>query len=136
MADDADFSEMLKLARDIGQVPANSGERLRQAVEVTSRGIKDTWSEKLQGSERLARLPRAIDYELGSGVTRGGGGEITSEIGFDKGRTQGPLGSISEYGTPRTPGRGFGAASLAENEEDFERGVEQAIDESLKELGL
>jgi len=136
MPDDADFSEILKLARDIGQVPANSGERLRQATEITSRRIKDAWREKLSGSEQLKHLPRAVDYDLGSGVTRGGGGEITSEIGFDKARTQGPLGSISEYGTPRTPGRGFGAASLAENEEDFERGVEQAIDESLKELGL
>lgn len=135
MADPADFSEMFELARDLGAVPKNSGERLRQAQEVTSRNIKETWSGKLAGSERLARLPFAVTYDQGSAIKRDGG-EITSEIGFDKGRVQGPLGTISEFGTPRTPGRGFGAAALSENADDYDKGIQKAIDDSLKELGL
>lgn len=135
MANEVDLSELNELARDLGDVPKNSGERLRQAQEVTARNIKDTWSGKLEGSRQLPGLPRAVDYDQGSAITRQGG-EITTEIGFDKGRRQGPLGNISEFGTPRTPGRGFGAASLAENSGDYEKGIAQAIDDSLKELGL
>jgi len=131
MTADADFSELNRLARDLSEVPKNSGPLLRKAVEVTSGKIKSSWRDRLKGSATLPGLPGAVSYDIeATGTT------LAAEIGFDKSKPQGPLGNISEYGTPKVAPRGFGHAALQENADDFEKGIEIAIDQALKEAGL
>jgi len=132
MADSSfDYSDISKLAVDIDVATADASKNVAKAVEVNARNVNDTWRDKLKGSATLPGLPYALSYELSESSSG-----VDAEIGFDKGRRQGALGNISEYGTPKTAPRGFGLASLNENQEDFERGIEIAIDQALKAAGL
>lgn len=130
-----DFSEFDLLSADIGEAAKGARVEIRTALEVTARHVKDAWRGKLEGSETLPALPYAVTYDVDRNKVFGVD-VIEAEIGFDKSRTQGPLGNISEFGTPTTPPRGYGHAALEENQEDFERGVEIALDKALREAGL
>ena len=135
MSPSVDFSELSRLAADLGAVPKTSGPKIRQALEVTSRKVKDAWRDKLKGSSTLPGLPGAVSYEVAT--FQGFGASVfQSEIGFDRDKSQGRLGSISEYGSINNPPRGFGHAALQENADDFEAGLAIAIEQSLKESGL
>jgi len=129
-----DFSEVSRLVADITEAPAGARDNIRKATEVTARKIKDSWRDKLKGSATLPALPYAVTYDVTS--ENSPTAPIDGEIGFDKDRNQGPLGNISEFGTPKTAPRGFGLASLNENADDFEKGIEIAIDQALKAVGL
>lgn len=125
-----DFSELSKLTADI-DMAANVGPFAKKAVQVTARNVKDAWRDKLKGSETLPALPYAVSYD-----TSVQDGTITAEIGFDLSKAQGPLGGISEYGTPTTPPRGYGHGALEENQADFKHGLEQAAADAMGEAGL
>ena len=137
MADgaDFDFSELDHLSADIAEAAAGVKSRLPTALGMSAGKIKDAWRDKLEGSETLPALPYAVTYDVEE-INLFGVDVVRAEIGFDKSRTQGPLGSISEYGTPSTPPRGYGHAALEETQEDFQRGVEKALADSLKDAGL
>lgn len=128
---DFDYSDLTKLAADLGTVPAKSGPNIRKAFEVTSVNVKKAWQEPLKGSASLAGLPSALGYDIETDGT-----SIKSEIGFDKNRSQGPLGNISEFGSPTIAPRGFGLTALEANQADFQKGLEIAISDALKEAGL
>lgn len=127
---DFDFSELNALAADLGDA-ADALPNVKKAVQVTANNVKTAWRGKLQGSSTLPALPYAVSYDVKA--DRGG---VEGEVGFDKGKPQGPLGNISEFGTMNNPPRGFGLASLEENQADFVRGIETAIDDTLKAAGL
>jgi hypothetical protein len=139
----ADTSEVDRLARDLGDIPDIAGPLVVKALEVTSINIKKDWQEPLKGSATLPALPYAITYDIGGNVSLlrnaiGGGGTniVVSEIGFDKGRNQGPLGNVSEFGTPTITGRGYGIRALQKNEDDFERGLDIALEQAERKAGL
>jgi len=136
MSADFNFDELDRLAADLGEVPKKTGPKIRAALEVTSRKVKDTWKDKLKGGGgELKHLHGAVSYDITT--FQGFGASVfKSEIGFDKSKTQGKLGSISEFGTPKTAPRGFGHASLQENQDDFKTGLDIAIAQALKEAGL
>ncbi len=137
MADSVSFNfdELNTLAADLGEIPRSARKNVRAALQVTARNVKDAWRGKLEGSETLPALPYAVTYDVDANKVFGVD-VLRAEIGFDKSRSQGPLGNISEFGTPSTPPRGFGHAALEENQADFERGISIALDETLKEAGL
>lgn len=137
MADgaDFDFSELNYLSADIGEAAVGVNDKLQTALGVSAGRIKEAWRGKLEGSETLPALPYAVSYDVDE-TNLFGVDVIRAEIGFDKDRSQGPLGNISEFGTPSTPPRGFGHAALEENQADFERGVGIALDQALREAGL
>jgi hypothetical protein len=122
MAESDDLSELDMLAADLGDVGPLAGRFVAAAVTVSARKVKDTWRDKLKGSETLPALPFAVTYDTavfqGFGIT-----QIKAEVGFDKDRNQGALGNVSEYGTPTVTGRGYGLAALDENKADFDRGI-------------
>ena len=128
MADGAsfDFSEIDQLAADLGTVADAAGPNIHSAIKGTSLGVKKAWQEPLKGSKTLPRLPYAISFDITVGQFFGVS-VIKSEIGFDKDKPQGPLGNVSEYGTPTTTGRGFGLRALEQNQGDFERGLDIAL---------
>lgn len=132
---DFDFSALDRLAADLGEVPKKTAPFLRKALNVSSIKVKNSWRDKLKGSISFKHLPGAVNYDIltfrGFGVSL-----YQSEIGFDKGRPQGALGNISEYGTATTPPSGFGHAALQENQEDFQYGIEKAVGDALKAAGL
>lgn len=128
---DFDFSDITNLAADLEGVSRDTQKNVRKAVEVTARKVKDSWRDKLKGSSTLPGLPSAVTYDVKSPA-----GAVEGEIGFDKGRRQGALGNVSEFGTPKVGPRGFGLASLEENQADFIDGIGIAISDSLSENGL
>ena len=127
---DFDFTDLSKLAADL-QNAADAVPNVKKATEVTARKVKDAWRDKLKGSSTLPALPYAVTYD--TKTTRGA---VEGEVGFDKSRPQGPLGNISEFGSVNNAPRGFGLASLEENQADYVTGIERAIDDTLKENGL
>lgn len=130
---ESDFSELDQLAVDLGDVGPLAGRYVAAAQTVTARKIKDTWKGKLEGSSTLPALPYAVTYDI-AGFQGFGVSVIKTDIGFDKDRNQGELGNVSEYGTPTVTGRGYGLASLEENKDDYERGIELAAADAAQAL--
>ena len=139
-----DFSELGLLAADLGQARLRSnvhtGQKLRQAVEVSARNVRDAWRDKLEGSEHIPAGAHSVTYDMGAGEslildaltgTQGLADSIEAQIGPELERAAGPLVGMLEHGTPSTPPRGYGHAALQENEADFQRGIEKALDETL-----
>lgn len=139
-----DSSELDALAADLRQARlrpnVHTGTKLRQAVEITARKVRDSWRDKLRGSEHVPAGPWAVTYDMGAGEslalnaltgTDGLANSIQAEIGPELDRPAGPLVGMLEHGTPTVTPRGFGHASLQENEDDFQRGIEKALEESL-----
>ena len=129
-----DFSDLEQLSRDLGEVPKNAGKYVRKATEVTARHIKDGWRGKLEGATGLPAASRAIQYEM-----RGGeavrGSTISAEIEPKQGG-QGSLVFVTEFGALATAPRGYGRAALAENEDDFDKGLASALEDAEREAGL
>lgn len=126
-----DFSEIDKLAADIGKVADGSGRKIRQAFEVTSRNVKDEWAKKLQAEKGLPHAPRSITYDIKA--TPGSSSVIESEIGAQRGRLQAPIVTVMEFGAPgnNVAPRGYGRAALQDNEADFIKGLELATEIDL-----
>ena len=127
---DYDFSDLDKLAADLGD-GADALPNVKKAVQVTAFKVKTVWRTKLGGSSTLPGLPAALSYDVEADA-----GSVDAEIGFDKSKGQGPLGNISEFGSPTVAPRGFGLASLEENQADFVTGIEKAIDDTLRDSRL
>jgi len=131
-----DFSDVLKLAADLGQVPDNAGPNIRKAVEVTARNVKDTWRDSLKGSKHIPRGPSSVSYDI-KGESALSGSSVTAEIGPTVGAGGvGGLVGMLEYGTPTSGPTGFGARALQENEGDFQRGLEIALQQAERKAGL
>lgn len=129
-----DFSALDKLAADLGEVPKNAGENVRKATEVSARKVKDEWRGKLRGARYLPAASRAINYDLkGGNAIRGS--QIEAEIGADLGG-QGSLVGIVEYGSPTLAPRGYGLKALEDTAEDFQRGLEKAVEDAERSAGL
>lgn len=149
---EVDSSDFSRLAADLGAAPRAAGPFLRKAIEVTARNVRDTARENAQGMAHAPAFPYSITYDLGVGheqslgqaassVIAGGftsaeSSTLSAEIGPDKNRAQGALGNLIEYGSIRNPPQGIMHGALQANEADFERGVDRAIDDALKEVGL
>lgn len=131
---DFDFSELDKLAGDLGEVPSGAGEFIRKAVTVSARNVKDSWRAKLKGSRGLPAAGASIEYELKGGYAIRGS-SITAEVKPRLGG-QGSLVFVTEVGSLSTAPRGYGRRSLQENEEDFVKGLELALADAQKRVGL
>lgn len=137
MADgfDIDFSELDSLVASFERVPRAASKRIRQAVEVTARHVKDDWADQLKGARNLPAAASSIDYDIkgGEGIRSDG---VEAEVGANLGKSQGPLVGILEYGSPTIAPRGYGLGALQKNSEDFEKGLTIALEQAEKEAGL
>lgn len=134
-----DFSELDRLAVDLQEVADNAGKFVRKAVEVSARNVKDSAQKRVKGRKHFKQAAVAIDYEL-KGFQGFGSTVLDAEIGYNKGKPAGRLGNLIEFGAPRSgnqlaPG-GELQAALHETEDDFVAGVEQAIADAMREVGL
>lgn len=131
---DFDFSELDKLAADLGEVPKGAGVFISKAVEVSARNVKDAWRSKLSGATALPGAARSIAYELKGGYAIRGS-TITAEVAPRLGG-QGSLVFVTEFGALSTAPRGYGRASLQENTEDFVEGLAKAAEDAQRVAGL
>jgi hypothetical protein len=120
-----DFSDLSKLAADLGEVPAKARVNVRKAVEVTARHVKDDWRKPLSQSVMVPRGAASISYDIKD--NRGG---VTAEIGPDH-EGAGALVGMLEYGTPTVGPTGYGHAALQQNENDFVKGIDLALGDIL-----
>lgn len=141
MADgfEIDASEVDQLAAAFGAVPNHLGWFLPKAVEVSARNVKDGWRDETKGIAQGRAFPFSITYDVA--VFQGFGASVVqAEIGPDKGRAQGPLGNLIEYGGETKGGlasnRGVGAAEVQEVADDFERGLAKALEDAESAAGV
>jgi len=123
-----DFAQINTLAADLGTQPALTGRKLRQAIEVTARHVKDEWAKKLEGGNGVPHAPRSITYDVKA--TPGNVSTIEAEIGAETGRLQAPIVTVLEFGAPgnNLAPRGYGHGALQDNEADFVKGLELAAE--------
>lgn len=147
-----DNSELDKLAADLGEVSEDAGRNIPKAVEVTARKIKDDWRDEAKGMAHAPAFPFSVTYDIGSRVdqsfvqaassvisgafTGGRSTTVVAEIGPDKGRPQGALGNLIEFGSVNNPPQGLGHGALQRNEADFEKGLSLATRDAERANGL
>ena len=139
MADD-----LTSLARDLGDAPRNAGPFLRKALQVTAGKVKKDAATSAGKSAHFGQAAQAIDYDINA-TAADSGSSLTIDVGYNKGKTAGELGNLLEFGAPdATYGgkqvplapRSDLANALEANSDDFEHGIERAVNDALKELGL
>lgn len=131
-----DFSELDKLAADLGEVKGKAGPLLRKAVEVTARNVKDAAKASVKGgSSKWRALPSAIDYSLSGSGSNQFGSQLEAEVGYRLGGG-GSLGGIRELGSPSAVPHNDLANALHANEGDFETGLQKATEQAEREAGL
>lgn len=134
-----DDSELRQLAADLGEVPKRVGPFLNSAIQKSAGDVKKDWREQASGIRYAKGFPPSIDYTVtaspGLGVST-----IQAEIGPDKGKAQGALGNLIEYGGAVHGGlssaRDAGASALRRVEADFERGLDRALQDGERAAGL
>lgn len=120
-----DFSELLKLAQDLGDVPAEASKNVRAAVQVTSLKVKKDWRE---GADRtgLGGYAADVTYE-----TR----ELKSSFVAEIGPTPGDAGSFGlvedATGDVRSAPQHAGRDAMRKNEQDFIDGLAKAVSDIL-----
>lgn len=111
---------------DLENAPVRLAANLRTAVQVTCRKVRDDARDRIKGHRYLPAYPYSITYE-----TKVAEDVIEGEIGPDKGRAQGPLGNIVEYGTSKNAPIPHLGPALDANADDLVRGAEIAVRQAL-----
>lgn len=146
-----DHSEFTRFSRDLGMLTSPQVRRnVEKVVEHSARRTKDRWNAKLYREGHAKLTGRSISYDVGTAFDLGigttlenalaaGSGEATiiAEIGPRRGSgKQAGVVLLLEDGSVHNAPHGYGAASLAEEEADFEAGIAFAIWAGQKEAGL
>lgn len=123
--------DLARLEADLGIVSELTNPLVRKAVEVGARNIKNEWRGRLSGARYLPGASRSISYDVD-----GSGTEVNAEIGPELGG-QGSLVGGVEVGTLNgVSPRLYGLNALVNEQADFQRGLERAVDTALREAGL
>jgi hypothetical protein len=111
---------------DLEAFPRRLAVNAAKAVKVTSQKVRDDARNRIKGHKYLPAYPYSITYDVK--VTAEG---IEGEIGPDKGRAQGPLGNIVEYGTSKNAPLPHLGPALDANAEDLVTGLEIAVSQAI-----
>ncbi|MDR7189779.1 hypothetical protein J2Y46_002605 [Microbacterium sp. BE35] len=120
-----DFSELLKLAQDLANVPAEASANVRSAVRFTATNVKKDWRA---GADRtgLGGYAADVTYE-----TR----ELKSSVVAEIGPTPGDSGSFGlvedARGDVRSAPQHAGRTAMRKNEQDFIEGLAKAVSDIL-----
>lgn len=155
-----EFEELMQLAADLESAPKALPKHLATALGRTSQLVKKDAQDSVKSRKLLGHAAGAIDYELKG--SSGAVSEMSSEIGYNKDKPAGPLGSLIEFGAPNAkahmlvkgkggkfinvpvpgaPSRPLAPShdlgnSLLKNEDDFVRGVGNAVADAMAGEGL
>lgn len=123
-----DSSDVKKLAATLdlagGRMPAT----VRPVVQRAALNIKRAAKERIGRGPYLPAYAGSITYDTAETAT-----SVTAEIGPDKGKAQGALGNLLEYGSEHNAPIPHLAPSLEEESPRLEHHLEDAV---LKALGL
>ncbi|WP_405883673.1 hypothetical protein OG747_36825 [Streptomyces sp. NBC_01384] len=111
---------------DLGTFAERVRVNAAKAVKVTSQKVRDDARNRIKGHKYLPAYPYSITYDVK--VTAEG---VEGEIGPDKGRAQGPLGNIIEYGTSKNAPLPHLGPALDANAEDLVTGIEIAVGQAM-----
>jgi hypothetical protein len=121
-----DAHEVDRLAADLGRVPGRIVPEVEKVVAKGALNIRKGWRNRWKGLSHLPRLAGSINYDLKVGL-----GGIEAEIGADKGKPQGPLASIAEFGTVNNAPHPGGAPALAAEAPKFEKALGDAAEKAI-----
>lgn len=93
-----DLTEVNTYIAELDRVPKDMYDEVVKVGEKGALNIKKDWAQAWSGHSYIGPLSRAVSYDR-----RGKGASIEWEIGPDKGRAQGPLGNVIEFGTVNNP---------------------------------
>jgi hypothetical protein len=114
----------LELADAWDESVAKADEKLKPVVSKGALNIKKETQAKWAGARYAPTLSAAVSYDLDEK-----GGALGAEIGPDKQRSPaGPLGTIYEYGTPRTAPQPALNPALDHEAPRFEKASEDAAE--------
>lgn len=126
--------DLQRLRADLGHVPVTLGKEVLSGLRGTAHNMKESWQELAKGpsSAHAKHYPRSIDYDVKSKFSH-----WEAEIGPSLGRMQGGLGILEDApgGVAAAP-QNLRPQVISDNEEDFERGMNNAVDDALKRYGL
>jgi hypothetical protein len=124
--DGVDVIGLTAVVGDLNAFPRRLAVNVRKAVQVTSTKVRDDARNRIKGHKYLPAYPYSITYD--TKVTAEG---VEGEIGPDKGRAQGPLGNIVEYGTSKNAPIPHLGPALDAHAEDLVTGIEIAISQAI-----
>lgn len=117
-----DTSEVRKLAADLGAIPAQVHPEVRQIVSKGALNIKQDWAKRWTGLSHVPHLPGSVNYDLKDSPAG-----VEAEIGPDKGRRQGPLGNLLEFGSINNAPHPGGGPALAAEAPKFEKALADVL---------
>lgn len=143
---DFDFSDLTRLTADLGKVGPGVVPNVEKALERTARNVKDAWNDKLYTEGHAKLTGRSISYDVGVArsfhlfaLDEGGydAAALVAEVGAKTGSgRQAGIVRLLENGSVHNAPHGYGSGALAENESDFERGIDAALRDAERAAGL
>lgn len=115
-----DTSQLKALAEDLRRHGRETPSKLVPVVAKGALDIKRDWQAAWAGLGHAPSLAAAVTYDVKPGVR-----SVEAEIGPDKGRRQGALGNIIEFGTSKNGPIPGGSPALAAEEPRFVSAVEK-----------
>ncbi|MEV5138429.1 hypothetical protein AB0K71_05725 [Streptomyces syringium] len=112
----ADVRELRQLAVALTRNMERAAPEMRGIVARGALNVKNDW--RANAVATAGRHARAYPYSVSYDILPIPGG-ATAEIGPDKGRKQGPLGNLLEYGTVNNPPHNDGGRALLAEEPRF-----------------
>lgn len=119
-------SQVRDLAADLGIVAAEAIPASRAVTQKGALNIKQGWQRRWSGLSHAPMLAAAVTYD-----TKMSGMGAMAEIGPDKGRPQGALGNLLEFGSVNNGPIPGGAPSLDEEAPRFEKALSELAEKAL-----
>ena len=123
------ISGMPELLRDLRDAPRHAREGIRAAVEKAAFDVKQNARDNLRALGRAREVARFVDYDVEVDLL---GAKVSAEVGAVN-KSSGRLAQLIEDGSPTgsSPYRPLQRA-LEAQEDDFLRGLQKALDDSLE----
>ena len=132
-----DFAEFHALSRDLASADARVADNVEKALKVTSMSVKKSWQKKAARSG-LKGYAASVDFEVKRHAAFGGAA-VEAEIGPNLSRGVGvpSFGFVEDApGGVKSAPQFAGRDALADNADDFEKGISIAIGDLLDGLNL
>ena len=117
-----DTSEVRKLAAELGAIPPQTMPQVRAVLQKGALNIKNDWRARWTGLSHVPALPYSITYDTTLLAT-----SAKAEIGPDKGKRQGALGNLIEFGSINNAPHPGGGPALAAEAPKFEKALADVL---------
>jgi hypothetical protein len=97
-----------------------------EEVEDAAKLIRDDWRAQWAGFKSAPHLHKAVTHDVFHL-----GGSVSAEIGPDKRKKQGPLGSLLEFGSVNNPPHPAGGPALVRGADSLEKRIADRAEELL-----